>query len=64
MLNDRVRKKLERRLRIIVRAERERRWLKENRAAIGAYNRRVAEHGILSDEASLRWSPMGQFTGV
>ena len=45
---------LEKRLRIIVRAERERRWLEENRAAIEAYNRRVAEHGILSDEASLQ----------
>jgi len=45
---------LEKRLRIIVRAEREKRWLEENRAAIEAYNRRVAEHGILSDEASLQ----------
>jgi len=45
---------LERRLRMIVRAEREKRWLEENRAAIEAYNRRVAEHGILSDEASLQ----------
>ena len=45
---------LEKRLRTIVRTERERRWLEENRAAIEAYNRRVAEHGILSDEASLQ----------
>ena len=44
---------LERRLRTLVRAERERRWLDENRAAIEAYNRRVAEHGLLSDEAGI-----------
>jgi len=44
---------LERRLRMLVRAERERRWLDENRAAIEAYNRRVAEHGLLSDEADI-----------
>jgi len=44
---------LERRLRMLVRAEQERRWLDENREAIAAYNRRVAEHGLLSDEAGL-----------
>jgi len=44
---------LERRLRMIVKAEQERRWLEENRAALEAYNRRVAEHGLLSDEAGL-----------
>jgi antitoxin CcdA len=44
---------LERRLRMIVKAERERRWLEENKAAIEAYNRRVAEHGLLSDSAGL-----------
>ena len=44
---------LERRLRMIVKAERERRWLEENREAIEAYNRRVAEHGLLSDEAGM-----------
>jgi antitoxin CcdA len=42
---------LERRLSTIVRAEREKRWLAENRSAIEAYNRRVADHGLLSDEA-------------
>jgi antitoxin CcdA len=42
---------LERRLGTLVRAEREKRWLAENRAAIEAYNRRVADHGLLSDEA-------------
>jgi antitoxin CcdA len=42
---------LERRLSALVRGEREKRWLEENRAAIDAYNRRVADHGLLSDEA-------------
>ncbi len=44
---------LERRLRTIVRAEQERRWLAENRAAIEAYNLRVATHGLLADDAGL-----------
>ena len=42
---------LEARLRTIVRAELEKRWLAENREAIAAYNLRVLEHGLLSDEA-------------
>jgi antitoxin CcdA len=45
---------LERRLRTIVKTERERRWAEENRTAIEAYNRRVAEHGLLSDSAGLQ----------
>ena len=44
---------LERRLRTIVKAEQEKRWVKENRAALDAYNRRVEEHGLLSDHAGL-----------
>jgi antitoxin CcdA len=44
---------LERRLSGVVRTEREKRWLKENRAALEAYNRRVEEHGLLSDHAGL-----------
>jgi antitoxin CcdA len=44
---------LERRLRTIVRAEREKRWVEENRAAIEAYNQRVATHGLLADDATL-----------
>jgi antitoxin CcdA len=44
---------LERRLRSIVRAEQERHWLEANRAALDAYNRRVAEQGLLSDDAGL-----------
>jgi antitoxin CcdA len=42
---------LERRLRMIVRAEQEKQWLDENRGAIDAYNLRVACEGLLSDEA-------------
>lgn len=44
---------LERRLRMIVKAERERLWTEKNRPALEAYNRRVAEHGLLSDGAGL-----------
>jgi post-segregation antitoxin (ccd killing protein) len=33
--------------------EQERRWLEENRAAFEAYNRHVAQHGLLSDHAGL-----------
>jgi antitoxin CcdA len=44
---------LEQRLGVIVRTERQGRWLKENRAALEAYNRRVEEHGLLSDHAGL-----------
>jgi antitoxin CcdA len=44
---------LEFRLRTIVRAEQERRWLDANKAAIEAYNLRVARDGLLADEAGL-----------
>jgi antitoxin CcdA len=44
---------LERRLRTIVRGEREKRWVAENRTAIDAYNQRVATHGLLADDAAL-----------
>jgi antitoxin CcdA len=44
---------LELRLRMLVRADQEKRWLEENRSAIDAYNARVAAHGLLSDEAGL-----------
>jgi antitoxin CcdA len=44
---------LEQRLRNLVRVEREKRWLAENQDAIAAYNRRVAEHGLLADDAGL-----------
>jgi len=44
---------LESRLRTIVRAEQERRWLDANKTAIEAYNLRVARDGLLADEAGL-----------
>jgi antitoxin CcdA len=44
---------LERRLRGIVRVELEKRWLEQNRQAIDSYNARVAQHGLLSDDAGL-----------
>jgi antitoxin CcdA len=44
---------LESRLRTIVRAEQERRWLDQNKTAIEAYNLRVARDGLLADEAGI-----------
>jgi antitoxin CcdA len=44
---------LEGRLRSLVRAELEKQWLEDNCEAIAHYNRRVAEHGLLSDDAGL-----------
>lgn len=44
---------LEGRLRMIVRAELEKRWVESNQAAIKAYNLRVSRYGLLSDEAGL-----------
>lgn len=44
---------LERRLRSILKTEHERRWQEENREAIAAYNARVEQYGLLSDEAGL-----------
>lgn len=52
-MNINISESLEQRLRSIIRAERERRWLEENGEAIAQYNRRVAEHGLLSDDARL-----------
>lgn len=44
---------LERRLRTLVNAEQEKRWLEENKEALAAYNARVSSFGLLSDEAGL-----------
>jgi antitoxin CcdA len=52
-MNINLSESLEQRLRGLIRAEQERRWLDENREAIAQYNRRVAEHGLLSDDAGL-----------
>jgi hypothetical protein len=43
----------ERHPRNLVRMKLERRWLQDNREAIEHYNRRVAEHGLLADDAGL-----------
>ncbi len=40
---------LEAALQVEVKKEKERRWLEENRVAIDAYNREIAEHGLWSD---------------
>ena len=40
---------LETALALELKKEKERRWLEENRAAIEAYNREIAERGLFSD---------------
>lgn len=52
-MNVNISESLEQHLRSLIRAEQERRWLEENREAIAHYNRRVTEHGLLSDDADL-----------
>ena len=46
---------LERRLRTIVKAEQERRWLDENREAIASINAFIDRHGLLASR--LRYRP-------
>lgn len=46
---------LERRLRTIVRAEQEKRWLEENREAITSINSFIDRHGLLAGR--LRYRP-------
>jgi len=46
---------LERRLRTLVRAEQEKRWLEENRAAIDSINGFIDRHGLLANR--LRYRP-------
>ena len=45
---------LERRLRMIVRAELEKRWLEENRAAIDSINAFIDRHGLLANRMRYR----------
>ena len=45
---------LERRLRSIVRAEQEKRWLEENREAIGSINSFIERHGLLASKLRYR----------
>ena len=56
-MNINVSDTLEEHLRGLVRAELERRWLEENLEAIARHNSRVAEHGLLSDDAGLLQRP-------
>jgi antitoxin CcdA len=46
---------LEQRLRMLVRAEQEKRWLEENRAAIDSINAFIDRHGLLANR--LRYRP-------
>jgi antitoxin CcdA len=46
---------LESRLRTIVRAEREKRWLEDNKDAIASINSFIEQHGLLA--AKLRYRP-------
>jgi antitoxin CcdA len=46
---------LEHRLRTIVRGEREKRWLEENRDAIASINSFIDQHGLLANK--LRYRP-------
>jgi antitoxin CcdA len=46
---------LERRLRTIVKAEQEKRWLEENQAAIDSINSFIDRHGLLASR--LRYRP-------
>ncbi len=45
---------LERRLRMIVKAEREKRWLEENREAIASINSFIDRHGLLASRLRYR----------
>ncbi len=49
---------LEQRLRTIVRAEQEKRWLEENREAIASINDFIDRHGLLANR--LRYRPDAQ----
>jgi antitoxin CcdA len=48
---------LERRLRMIVKAERERRWREENHEAIASINSFIDQHGLLAGRLRYRSQP-------
>jgi antitoxin CcdA len=48
---------LERRLHTIVKAEREKRWLEENREAIASINSFIDRHGLLAAKLRYRMPP-------
>jgi antitoxin CcdA len=49
-----ISEKLEHRLRSIVRAEQEKRWLDENREAIASINSFIDQHGLLASKLRYR----------
>ena len=53
-LNINISETLEQRLRGLVRAEREKQWLEENRDAIASINALIDRHGLLADRLRLR----------
>ncbi len=53
-LNINISETLEQRLRGLVRAEREKQWLEENRDAIASINAFIDRHGLLADRLRLR----------
>jgi antitoxin CcdA len=53
-LNINISETLEQRLRSVVRAEQEKRWLQENRDAISSINAFIDRHGLLADRLRLR----------
>jgi antitoxin CcdA len=53
-LNINISETLEQRLRSLVRAEQEKRWLQENRDAISSINAFIDHHGLLADRLRLR----------
>jgi len=53
-LNINISETLEQRLRGLVRAEQEKRWLQENRDAIASINAFIDRHGLLADRLRLR----------
>ncbi len=53
-LNINISETLEQRLRGLVRAEQEKRWLEENRDAIASINSFIDRHGLLGDRLRLR----------
>jgi antitoxin CcdA len=48
---------LERRLHAIVRVDREKRWLEENREAIASINQFIDRHGLLASKLRFRPDP-------
>jgi antitoxin CcdA len=53
-LNINISETLEQRLRGLVRAEQEKRWLEENRDAIASINAFIDRHGLLADRLRIR----------